>query len=45
MQYALVNFMSKPIAAVREAECIMFGITAAGRIYSCFRIGNPPCRC
>jgi hypothetical protein len=37
MQYAVVNLMSKSIAAVREAERSVIGITAAGRIYSCFR--------
>jgi len=45
MQYALVNFMTKPIGAVREAECSVIRTTAAGKIYSYFRIGNPPCRC
>jgi hypothetical protein len=41
----LGKIMIKPTAAVREVECSMIGITAAGRIYSCFRIGIPPCRC
>jgi hypothetical protein len=32
MQYALVNFTTKSIAAVREAECSVLGISASGRI-------------